>query len=335
MIDGIINIFKEKGPTSHDVVARMRRIFKMKRIGHTGTLDPDATGVLPVCLGNATKLCELMTDKTKEYRAVMILGITTDTQDISGKITKNCIRLPELSKEDIIKNIMYFKGEYMQIPPMYSAIKVGGRKLVDLARQGIEIKREPRKVEIFDIEVEDIITEAEGIKLNRTPEKSPAGAYDIPFPRIIIKVCCSKGTYIRTLCHDIGERLGTGACMESLVRIRSGEFRIEDSISLGRLEELVKEELLREEKLISERPEYLKHVIMSIEHYFKKLDILRVKKGYERYIENGNKLSLINTCIERKPYDGEFFRVYDINGSFKAVYKYIENDNEFIVYKNF
>ena len=312
MIDGIINIFKEKGPTSHDVVARLRRIFKMKRIGHTGTLDPDATGVLPVCLGN-----------------------TTDTQDISGKITKNCIRLPELSKEDIIKNIMYFKGEYMQIPPMYSAIKVGGRKLVDLARQGIEIKREPRKVEIFDIEVEDIITEAEGIKLNRTPEKSPAGAYDIPFPRIIIKVCCSKGTYIRTLCHDIGERLGTGACMESLVRIRSGEFRIEDSISLGRLEELVKEELLREEKLISERPEYLKHVIMPIEHYFKKLDILKVKKGYERYIENGNKLSLINTCIERKPYDGEFFRVYDINGSFKAVYKYIENDNQFIVYKNF
>ena len=154
MINGIINIYKEKGYTSHDVVAKLRGILKQKKIGHTGTLDPDATGVLPVCLGKATKLCDMLADKSKTYEATLLLGITTDTQDTSGTILKESI--PQTSKEEVEKAILGFVGAYAQVPPMYSALKVNGKKLYELAREGKVIEREPREVYIHEIIIEEI-----------------------------------------------------------------------------------------------------------------------------------------------------------------------------------
>ena len=214
MYNGIINVYKEAGYTSHDVVAKLRGILGQKKIGHTGTLDPDAVGVLPVCLGNATKLCDMLTDKSKEYRAVLLLGVSTDTEDVSGRILeKKNVSLNEAALYEIIES---FTGDYDQVPPMYSAIKVGGKKLYELARAGVEVPRRPRKVHI------DSICDIE-----------------INLPRVAFTVACSKGTYIRTLCHDIGDKAGCGGCMEKLVRTRVGSFSIDDSVSLGRIQDSV------------------------------------------------------------------------------------------------
>ena len=199
MMNGIINIYKEKGFTSFDVVAKLRGILKTRKIGHTGTLDPDAEGVLPVCVGKATKICELLTDKTKEYEAVMLLGRTTDTQDVTGEtLTQQEVRC---SAKEVEKAVLSFAGDYMQVPPMYSALKVDGRKLCDLARAGVTVERAARPVHIFSIEI-----------------------LSIELPRVRMRVCCSKGTYIRTLCHDIGERLAVGGCMKKLLRTKLIKF---------------------------------------------------------------------------------------------------------------
>ena len=181
MIHGIINVYKEKGFTSHDVVAKLRGIVGQKKIGHTGTLDPDATGVLPVCLGKATKLCDLLTDKNKTYEAVLLLGKTTDTQDITGEVLEEK-STEALTEEKVREAIEGFIGDYEQIPPMYSALKVNGKKLYELAREGKVIERKARPVKILDIQI-----------------------LEIDFPKVRMEVSCSKGTYIRTLCHDIGE----------------------------------------------------------------------------------------------------------------------------------
>ena len=186
-MDGILNIYKEKGYTSHDVVAKLRGILKTKKIGHTGTLDPDAQGVLPVCVGRATKLCDMLTDKDKAYETVMLLGKTTDTQDITGSVLSESELGEDITAEKVTEVINSFVGEYMQVPPMYSALKVNGKKLYELARSGIEVERKARKVYIHSIEIKDI-----------------------SLPRVTMTVNCSKGTYIRTLCHDIGETLGAG-----------------------------------------------------------------------------------------------------------------------------
>ena len=205
MKNGIINVYKEKGYTSHDVVAKLRGILKQKKIGHTGTLDPDAEGVLPVCLGKGTKLCSLLTDKRKTYEAVLHLGIETDTQDISGKVLKECpVRV---SPSEVESCIAGFLGRQQQIPPMYSALKVQGKKLYELAREGIEIERQPRPVTFYEIKILSM---------------------ELPFVRF--SVTCSKGTYIRTLCHDIGAKLGCMGCMESLVRTQVERFSITDSL---------------------------------------------------------------------------------------------------------
>ena len=186
MIHGIINVYKEKGFTSHDVVAKLRGIVGQKKIGHTGTLDPDATGVLPVCLGKATKLCDLLTDKDKTYEAVMLLGMTTDTQDITGRILED--KSTETLTADKVREVIEsFIGDYDQIPPMYSALKVNGKKLYELAREGKVVERKARPVKILDIRI-----------------------IEMDLPRVRMEVSCSKGTYIRTLCHDIGEQLGCG-----------------------------------------------------------------------------------------------------------------------------
>lgn len=233
-MDGIIVIRKEKGFTSHDVVAKLRGILKMKKIGHTGTLDPDAEGALPVALGKATRLVEFLTEKEKTYEAVLHLGVSTDTQDITGTVLEE--RNVDCSEEEVHDAIMSFLGEQLQIPPMYSALKVGGKKLYELARDGIEIEREARPVYFHKIEILE---------------------YKLPFVRF--SVTCSKGTYIRTLCHDIGVKLGCGACMESLLRTQSGRFGLEESLRLEEVREAVEKGNIQEyvigiEEILAEYP---------------------------------------------------------------------------------
>lgn len=215
-MDGVININKSAGMTSFDVIASLRKILNMKKIGHTGTLDPDATGVLPICIGKGTKLVELLTANDKQYIAEVKLGITTDTQDTSGNLINQ--REVCVSKDDLSFAISGFIGEIEQIPPMYSAIKVNGERLYKLAREGITIEREPRKVFISDI------------KLN---------SFKIGENTFSITVDCSKGTYIRTLSNDIGEKLGCGAAMSALKRTKSGRFNIDDSFTLDEIKEMV------------------------------------------------------------------------------------------------
>lgn len=275
--NGIINIFKEKGFTSHDVVAKMRGILKQKKIGHSGTLDPDATGVLPVLLGNATVLSDMLTDKSKEYEAVMLLGVSTDTQDITGKILEKR-DTSNLNKDMVKEIILSFLGEYMQLPPMYSALKVGGKKLVDLAREGKEVKREPRAVYIFDINI-----------------------MDISLPEVKFKAKVSKGTYIRTLCHDIGEKLSVGGCMESLIRTRVDRFYINDAITM---------------KQVEENRECIKKNILSVEEYFSFLPKINTSPEFDKYLHNGNKLKL-----DKKPENSELYRLYDSKDRFIAIYE--------------
>ena len=220
-MNGILNVYKEPGFTSHDVVAKLRGICKQKKIGHTGTLDPEASGVLPVCLGNATKLCDLLTDKDKEYRAVLLLGVETDTQDTTGQILAE--KEVNAGEEDVRSAILSFVGPYDQIPPMYSALKVNGKKLYELAREGQEVERKARRITIHEIRI-----------------------LEINLPEVKLEVTCSKGTYIRTLCHDIGQKLGCGGCMKELLRTRVERFGLEDSIRLGEIAQLQKENVQKD-----------------------------------------------------------------------------------------
>lgn len=301
MINGIINVYKEKGYTSHDVVAKLRGILKQKKIGHTGTLDPDAEGVLPVCLGNATKLCDILTDKSKAYRAVLLLGTTTDTQDITGKVIEE--RAVTASKEKVLETILSFKGAYDQIPPMYSALKVGGKRLYELAREGKEIPREARKVELHSIIVESL---------------------DMDTKEAVIVVECSKGTYIRTLCHDIGEKLLCGGCMKELTRIRSGEFDISKSLKLGEIEAKLKSGTL---------DAYVKAVPDMFPEYGK----VTVKKEFEKQLYNGNFLSLSQLEQEFSDTSDKLTRVliFDGENNFVGIYEYCPEQGIIKPYKMF
>ncbi len=243
MYNGVINVYKEAGYTSFDVVARLRGILKQKKIGHTGTLDPDATGVLPVAVGNATKLIEYLTDKKKEYIATYVLGLHTDTGDISGNILSQSDA--EVTEEEIIEATASFKGDIMQIPPMYSALKVDGKKLYELAREGKEIERKTRRITIYEAEVL-YIGEYEAFlqEFDRYYGKN-----DRPIPgneshlsrrmTICMRVVCSKGTYIRTLCEDIGHKLGTTAVMTALKRSASGDYGEDSAHTLSEIENIV------------------------------------------------------------------------------------------------
>ena len=216
--DGIILIDKPKGITSHSAVNRMRRLLRTEKTGHTGTLDPDATGLLVVLAGRAAKAAEYLTADEKEYEATLRLGIATDTQDAGGEIIYQSDKVPD--EQTVCAAVMSFVGEYLQIPPMYSALKQNGRKVVDLARRGIEVERQPRDVFIKDIKIN---------KINKTD--------------YALTVACSKGTYIRTLCDDIGKALGCGGCMASLRRTKSGGYTIDGAITLDECERLTYEEL--------------------------------------------------------------------------------------------
>ena len=296
MIHGIINVYKEKGYTSHDVVAKLRGIAGQKKIGHTGTLDPDAEGVLPVCLGKATKVCELLTDKDKTYRAVLFLGQTTDTQDASGTVLGTS-DISNLNEAQVTEAVQSFVGEYAQIPPMYSALKVGGKKLYELAREGKTVERKARNVMIHSIKI-----------------------LRVDLPRAEMEVSCSKGTYIRTLCHDIGEKLGVGGCMESLLRVQVGRFVLADSLRLSEIQK-------------AKEDGNLEKILQPIDSVFEQYRAVRIRPDQEKRLQNGNSF--------RKPdrlqnYDDqEMVRVYDSNGHFAAVYRYVEKDHEFRIVKMF
>ena len=221
-MDGIINVYKEKGFTSHDVVAKLRGILHQKKIGHTGTLDPEAEGVLPVCLGKATKVCDLLTNKDKTYRAVCQLGVSTDTQDMTGEIlqTADC---SGVTREALQEVLCGFTGNQLQVPPMYSALKVNGKKLYELAREGKTVERKARSITIYALELVDFV-----------PEEGT----------FTIDVTCSKGTYIRTLCNDIGEKLGCFGAMKSLLRTRVGVFELEKAFTLAQIEQFMAENVV-------------------------------------------------------------------------------------------
>ncbi|MBR5944962.1 MAG: tRNA pseudouridine(55) synthase TruB [Lachnospiraceae bacterium] len=283
MINGIINVNKEAGYTSFDVVAKLRGILKQRKMGHTGTLDPDATGVLPVCLGSATKLCESMTDKEKEYLGVMRLGVTTDTQDMTGTILSekevNC------SEEEILNAVNSFIGEYDQLPPMYSAVWVNGQRLYDLARKGKVVDRPTRRVSIGNITVE---------KLN--------------LPLITLRITCSKGTYIRTLMNDIGEKLGCGASMDSLVRTKTGVFKIENAYTLAEIEKI------RDEG-------NLVKIVTPVDEFFADYGKGFVKDDALKLLINGNALDNSSFSQTELKENEEKIRVYDKEGTFYGVYE--------------
>lgn len=305
MIHGVLNIYKEKGFTSHDVVAKLRRILGQKKIGHTGTLDPEAEGVLPVCLGAATRLCDMLTDQDKTYRAVLLLGIRTDTQDMAGTVLES--RPVTVTEGELKAAAREFSGSYQQIPPMYSALRVNGKRLYELAREGKTVERAARTVQIYELSVDEIA-----------------------LPRATLTVTCSKGTYIRTLCHDIGEKLGCGGCMEQLTRTRVGKFRIGDSIRLSELEELLAREGREEprkalEKLVVPADQVLGHYPAG-----------QVLPEYDRLLYNGNPLRpemlekdspssenlAEGTVCPKTEAEDVRLRVYDSRGGFCGVYGY-------------
>ena len=290
--NGLIIIDKEAGFTSHDVVSRVRKILSFRKVGHTGTLDPDATGVLPICIGKGTRVSDMLVMSDKEYVAKVRMGTVTDTQDISGKVlsVEDCAHITRKEIEDAIG---HFIGEIEQIPPMYSAIKIDGQKMYDLARQGIEVERKPRKITIYDI----VLCEVE----NST---------------FTMKVRCSKGTYIRTLCHDIGQYLGCGACMETLRRTGSSIFGIEDAITLSQLEKAVMEGRLD-------------RVILPVDTVFTQYDPVIVDDEIKTRLKNG--------APSMVPYPEGTYRVYDVYKKFIAIgeVKKINGRNRMVVVKYF
>lgn len=287
-MNGLINVYKEAGFTSMDVVAKLRGILKTRKIGHTGTLDPDATGVLPVCVGYATKLCDMLTDRDKEYVAELLLGVTTDTLDISGQILATSE--VTVSAEQIREAVSFFVGGYDQIPPMYSALKINGQKLCDLARNGKEVERKPRHVEIYSIDIEKI-----------------------ELPVVTIRVHCGKGTYIRSLCDDIGRRLGCGGCMRTLVRTKAAGFEIDNAYTLSEIEKM------RDSGEIEEH-------VTSVEYVFRDLPAYASAPEYEKLLQNGNPIgtnqviSCDSVMSEPSENENERVRIYHADGRFCGVF---------------
>lgn len=301
MINGIINIRKEAGFTSHDVVAKLRGILKQKKIGHTGTLDPDAVGVLPVCLGKATRLCSMIEDWNKTYETVLLLGCETDTEDTGGRILKESP--VEVTETEIREIIASFQGDYMQVPPMYSAKKIGGRKLYELAREGIVVEREACAVHLFSIDI-----------------------LRVDLPRATFRVTCSKGTYIRSLCRDIGKKAGCGGCMESLVRTGVEDFLLEDALTLDQVESL------RDQDQVS-------RAVLPIDRVFAGYDAMQVMEEGEKLLYNGNpvpeqycrflsagRAEAADSAISVKE-KGKVVRLYDRKDVFIGIYSLQEKKN--------
>ncbi|MDS0524884.1 tRNA pseudouridine(55) synthase TruB [Clostridium sp. SHJSY1] len=273
-MNGVINVFKNKGMSSFDVVRMVRKISKEKKVGHTGTLDPEATGVLPVCLGKATKIIDYIMKAEKSYFVTFKLGMKTTTYDLEGEIIEEK-DASKIDSKDILDAINSFKGEYLQVPPMYSALKKDGVRLYDLARQGIEVEREGRMIYIYDIK--DI---------------------NISKPYISMEVTCSKGTYIRSLCYDIGEKLGVGATMTELRRTKTSIFSEEESININDLS-----------------AENIQNSIITMEEALRMYPQININSGYTKLFINGVKVA-DKRSLNLKPRIGELYRVYDETGIF-------------------
>ena len=324
MYNGLLNIYKEKDFTSHDVVAKLRGILRQKKIGHTGTLDPNAEGVLPVCLGKGTKLCDMLTGTKKQYKVSFVFEKETDTEDIWGTVTKT----HEPLKQDapIKDTILSFVGEYDQVPPMYSAKKINGKKLYELAREGREVERKPRDIEIFSLDI-----------------------LEMQLPRVRFRVHCSKGTYIRTLCQDIGEKAGCGGCMEELLRTRVDRFSLAEAHKLSEIEQI------RDAGKLSE-------ILIPVDQMFLSYPKVTVLEKYRLALANGNSFTaqmladmdpadvkaadMVGTAdntgkADREVtkaaqiHDGSFVRVYSAEDVFYGIYQYTQAEKRFIPYKMF
>lgn len=297
MYHGIVIVHKEKGFTSHDVVAKMRGICGQKKIGHTGTLDPEATGALPVCLGNGTRLCDMLTERDKEYVALLRLGVETDTQDMTGTVLTS--RPVEVGEPQVRETVLSFQGSYMQTPPMYSALKVNGKKLYELAREGKVVERQAREVRIGEIEI-----------------------LAMTLPLVRLRVVCSKGTYIRTLCADIGQKLGCGGAMESLARTRVGNFSLEEALTLTQLQDL------KDQGRLSQ-------AILPVESVFQNCPVLHVREDLVRLLENGNALTVEQTAEKERYTQGRWVRVCFPDNRFAGIYAYDEGKGRYQPVKMF
>ena len=274
MMDGILNLSKPQGITSHDVVDRVRAVARQRRVGHAGTLDPMATGVLLVCLGRATRLAEYLMASPKTYRARIRLGVTTDTYDAEGRIVEE--RPVQVTRPEVEAALERFRGRTLQVPPMYSAIKRKGQPLYRLARQGITVEREPRPVEIYDL---------------RMTDWEP--------PELALEVTCSPGTYIRSLAHDLGQALGCGAHLTGLVRLASGDFRLEEAVPLDEL-----------------TPERLPEVLLPPDAALRRYPAFHLDEQAARAVRSGRAIA------GPAPADEPLARAYGPDGSFLAVLEY-------------
>ncbi len=285
-MNGVVIIDKPEGKTSHDIVAMMRKRFKTRRVGHTGTLDPMATGVLPICIGNATRAADMLINGGKRYIAELILGERTDTLDITGTVVEKSE--VQVTAEAVRKAVLSFLGEQEQIPPMYSAIKKYGKKLYELAREGVEIERQPRKINIYSIDV-----------------------LDISLPKVRIDVACSKGTYIRSICDDIGTKLGCGAVMASLRRTQTAGFLIDDAYTIDELDSLcdISAALKPTDSLFSDLPE------------------IHLNEKQEKSIVNGVRMTW------RTGTEGQSYRLYGADGRFLCISKI--TDSKLVLVKSF
>ena len=312
-MNGILCVYKEAGYTSHDVINRLRRISNQRKIGHTGTLDPNAEGVLPVCFGNATKVCGLLTDTDKCYRAELILGKITDSYDITGEVIKE--QDVNVTLGELQETIKSFIGTQMQTPPMFSARKVNGQKLYDLARQGIVVEREQKEITVYDICLESVICcNDKGTEFEINACDIDESVLSTCVARAYITVHCSKGTYIRSICHDIGEKLGCGACMGSLLRTKVGCFTIKDSKKIKELAQIAEEGKF-EELLVSADsmfPEYPK--------------LSGLPEDADLLLRNGNRVYLRQIPkFDWMEQDHVLLRMYDGTGRFCAIYEYRKN----------
>lgn len=297
--NGILNINKPEGWTSQDVVAKLRGRLHIRRVGHTGTLDPMATGVLPVCFGKATRIIEYYDDDFKTYEAEMKLGMVTDTLDITGTVLET--KPVDVSEEDVIQTIDSFRGWITQIPPKYSALKVNGKPLYKYAREGVEVEIKSRKIYVEDIQPVEV-----NLRENR----------------ILFRVTCSKGTYIRTICDDIGKKLGCGGTMTSLQRIQSGCFRVEDARTLPEILEMTDEEL---ERCVIPMDETLVHLgrielksMESVPFYYNGREI---DTGYVNVLAS----PAVPEAMQKESRLGDKYRVYDPEGKFLGISSLREN----------
>ncbi|WP_423220364.1 tRNA pseudouridine(55) synthase TruB [Clostridium beijerinckii] len=288
-MNGVLNIFKNKGMTSFDVVRKIKFLANEKKVGHTGTLDPEATGVLPVCLGKATKTIDYIMNSNKVYEVKFLLGVKTTTYDLEGEILEKN-EIDHIKSDEVSEVALSFIGEYDQVPPMYSALKKNGVRLYDLARKGIEVEREARKVRIFNI-----------------------SDLKIELPYVYMKVACSKGTYIRSLCYDIGEKLKVGAAMAELNRSETSIFKQSDSVNI---DDLTKENI--------------QDYIMTIEDALSFYPKITVKSTFTKLLINGVKVFDKRLTNEKRE-KNVLYRVYDSEGTFIGIGK--QDDDGFKIEK--